>query len=454
MNHHIPIHPTFTKMTTSTRPHGLPPELPDPPTPPQGFRGVYREPLHGFYAPVDIMVCFGESYWQKVTARCAYETHNSAIEYIPLRKAPAGVADVPEGFEFYQGDVKPGGFNYGDVKLYATSEWQNTSSVGKYAPNQLAFRIGSEIHHRHFDAQPEQPAPADESLHDEKYNERVFGVPSASEQPAAEEFRYFKDSYGFQWKMPVDGKSGWMMAKGGLWLKCISKLSHIDKDWLRDGFYETDADGNPLVATDPITKVGATSNKLVVEPAKAREWEIFQHDSYGIAVKGLIPAKGETVFVREILPNEPSLLEEAVVWQTMETAPKNGTRILAGSRGCRVSVHYWNSNNHDWRIDYADGISWPPTHWMPIPECNPIPEPVVAPFDMDKLWSELPSWIQWVAMDETGDWLSYDKKPRIRDGIWCENSDIGSIIPPEFAPPPAADWKTSLIQRPTPKSHE
>lgn len=59
-------------------------------------------------------------------------------------------------------------------------------------------------------------------------------------------------------------------------------------------------------------------------------------------------------------------------WQPIETAPKDGTRILAWD-GRSIHVAYWGwdnpANRLAWlgghcRIDHIDQ----PTHWMPLPE--------------------------------------------------------------------------------------
>lgn len=78
-----------------------------------------------------------------------------------------------------------------------------------------------------------------------------------------------------------------------------------------------------------------------------------------------------------------------------------------------------------------------------------FPEPTPA-FDWDQLWAELPSWIQWVAMDEDGSWWTHRNAPRIA-GDTCATwyGLLEFKIPHDHAPPTAPDWKQSLIQRPT-----
>lgn len=69
-------------------------------------------------------------------------------------------------------------------------------------------------------------------------------------------------------------------------------------------------------------------------------------------------------------------------WQPIETAPKDGTYILACVAGYIPEVAHWQDdrkvfdflsasdmpNDQAW-IDYLDsGAKWVPTHWMPLPD--------------------------------------------------------------------------------------
>lgn len=62
-------------------------------------------------------------------------------------------------------------------------------------------------------------------------------------------------------------------------------------------------------------------------------------------------------------------------WQPIETAPKDGTWILAVSEGIPFvpSVVYWDSEAKGWTEDeYESGEpEWVLTHWMPHPK-NPV----------------------------------------------------------------------------------
>lgn len=54
-----------------------------------------------------------------------------------------------------------------------------------------------------------------------------------------------------------------------------------------------------------------------------------------------------------------------MTWQTMETAPKDGTEILLWDAGKFAIVGYWHPLSGHWTTgDYA----LVPTHWMPLPE--------------------------------------------------------------------------------------
>ncbi len=50
-------------------------------------------------------------------------------------------------------------------------------------------------------------------------------------------------------------------------------------------------------------------------------------------------------------------------WLNIETAPKDGTRILAHETGV-VDRAYWDNDRKGW---YTHGTLWYPTDWMPLP---------------------------------------------------------------------------------------
>ena len=66
------------------------------------------------------------------------------------------------------------------------------------------------------------------------------------------------------------------------------------------------------------------------------------------------------------------------LWQPIETAPRDGTRVLCGrfvkhcGHGCNniVRVDWWRRKEDNagyLGFGYFNSTYWPPTHWAPIP---------------------------------------------------------------------------------------
>ena len=59
-------------------------------------------------------------------------------------------------------------------------------------------------------------------------------------------------------------------------------------------------------------------------------------------------------------------------WQPIETAPQDGTTVLACCQGMRWhQVLFWMDDaGDDWTSEWMNmaGKSYSPTHWMPLPE--------------------------------------------------------------------------------------
>lgn len=60
-------------------------------------------------------------------------------------------------------------------------------------------------------------------------------------------------------------------------------------------------------------------------------------------------------------------------WQPIETAPKDGTRILAFSAkapgGPRIDLTWWRNVKENGYVGWGEfnETYWPATHWMPLP---------------------------------------------------------------------------------------
>ena len=69
--------------------------------------------------------------------------------------------------------------------------------------------------------------------------------------------------------------------------------------------------------------------------------------------------------VKEILSRESDRGNKISQWKKIETAPRDGTPILAADKGRFAYVAEWIPAT-GWIG--ADGMYWEPTHWMPLPE--------------------------------------------------------------------------------------
>lgn len=72
------------------------------------------------------------------------------------------------------------------------------------------------------------------------------------------------------------------------------------------------------------------------------------------------------------------------VWRLIESAPKDGNRLILGgcTNGPSVREGYWgagrfNRKTKTYDRDWTDGGSWGfnPTHWMPLPASPNTPTP-------------------------------------------------------------------------------
>lgn len=68
-----------------------------------------------------------------------------------------------------------------------------------------------------------------------------------------------------------------------------------------------------------------------------------------------------------VLKNLPKAAPSTSQWQSIETAPKNGTEILLCSAKNRIANGMWRFVNADkgyWAWPY---VNVEPAHWMPLP---------------------------------------------------------------------------------------
>ena len=58
------------------------------------------------------------------------------------------------------------------------------------------------------------------------------------------------------------------------------------------------------------------------------------------------------------------------VWQAIDTAPKNGSKILGWDFKCGCLIIEWSELFKCWDVSHNDRLDFTlePTHWMPLPE--------------------------------------------------------------------------------------
>lgn len=63
-----------------------------------------------------------------------------------------------------------------------------------------------------------------------------------------------------------------------------------------------------------------------------------------------------------------ALIESAPQWQPIETAPRDGTRILAFVPPYGAMTAHTDFFNGEWRCHSCLNREAQPTHWMPLPD--------------------------------------------------------------------------------------
>lgn len=399
------------------KPYNLPTELPTPPKPPAGHRGVYRGPRYNYAKGAEMSFCTPLSGWLTRTIYIEGPCNFPSIEYVELRKPPEGVAEVPDGWECIGlGPVKGWGLaehQEGDILALYASGWDVGS--GNNSEGLYCLRIGSAIHHENFDAVAEIPVTH-----------------------------------------PVAGINSDMSGK---------PLSAID------GLDTTDVIAKP----EPATKTVETSSQLVIEPAKAREWHLCGDEMRNVRLRyGPALNQGERVTCREILPGESSLLEQATAdlknaREEMMQFREDYMLVTSRLDGHTASECFMNLNvviddlkSKDELLEQAVGHLRSLSESTPdllqlaaarlwLKERSPTPAPEPEPFDWQAFWDRLSPWVISVCMGEDGSWSECLGIPKVEGRYWTSSGAATFRgIPPEFAPPAVEDWRNSLIQRPTP----
>lgn len=54
-------------------------------------------------------------------------------------------------------------------------------------------------------------------------------------------------------------------------------------------------------------------------------------------------------------------------WQPIDTAPKDGRKVLCGRAAVRPYIGLWDSGNSEWIESGGYALARDPTHWMPLP---------------------------------------------------------------------------------------
>lgn len=87
-----------------------------------------------------------------------------------------------------------------------------------------------------------------------------------------------------------------------------------------------------------------------------------------IAARQLMSAAADEI---TSLRTELAALRESVEWREIETAPKDGTRVILATISdgdVDSSSGYWTDHNGGGWVRF---MPWQPTHWLPLP---PIPD--------------------------------------------------------------------------------
>lgn len=94
-------------------------------------------------------------------------------------------------------------------------------------------------------------------------------------------------------------------------------------------------------------------------------------DALIYARRCLAPYGGNTAPIDAAIASLEAADGEVAVWQPIETAPKDGTTVIAyrPTKPPHIEGMHWSEGCWYWSYDGdgPDGYAVPPTHWMPLP---------------------------------------------------------------------------------------
>lgn len=72
----------------------------------------------------------------------------------------------------------------------------------------------------------------------------------------------------------------------------------------------------------------------------------------------------------------------------------------------------------------------------------------VLPPELTILWDKLPEWVDWFAIDRSGDAFAYARKPQLKECGWIELTPVLCFIPSRYYSNPGIPLDKSLRCRP------
>ncbi len=168
----------YRRPIPSARPFNLPVELPDPPECIEGYRWEYRG--KGWDPNTVTTYIAGCVEWFKVWKNSKPEASETChyLEAVPLRPVPAGVAEVPEGFEYCGNGPLVGNTAKSNPDIIAFGEliWDTQPHQGNCPCNKYALRIGSEIHYKNMVEQKDKEIVATEDYTHTNYLDIALSI--------------------------------------------------------------------------------------------------------------------------------------------------------------------------------------------------------------------------------------------------------------------------------------